>query len=189
MIGLKIVHLSCVFFYWRFRVYFISTEKWNEKENILMDLKHLPSCSRIDLFDVNDFKRYLADGNLIRKCILNGSRSVQKRLKRWPLNFAHLFLTRMNFLLVGLCSLLFACCSLLVTFCSLLFALCSLLFARCSLFFRPNFCKIKLFWTAKKWFDHDEILPQIFSLQISEIFVTFSRWWFSNFSQHAKPFS
>ena len=92
-------------------------------------------------------------------------------------------------LLVARYFLLLVFCSLLVTLCSLLFALCSLFFARCSLFFHPNYCKIKLLWTAKKWFDYNKIPPQILSLQISEFFVTFSGWWFSNFSQHAKPFS
>ena len=98
------------------------------------------------------------------------------------------FLVTFSSLLVARCSLLFARCSLpvtfcsllvdcyflLVTFCSLLFARCSLLFARCSLFFRPNYCKIKLLWEVKIWFDYNETPPQIFSLQISEIFVTFS---------------
>ena len=71
------------------------------------------------------------------------------------------------------------------TFCSLLFAHCSLLFARLLV----AYCEIKLLWTAKKWFGYYETPPQIFCLQISEIFVTFSGWWFSKFSQHAKPFS
>ena len=118
---------------------------------------------------------------------------------------------RLNFLLVARCSLLFGRCSLLVTFCSLLFARCSLLFAHyfllvahyfllvtfcsllfaccCSLIFRPNYCEIKLLWTAKKWFDYNKTPPQIFSLQVPEIFVNFSGWWISKFSQHAKPFS
>ena len=30
-IGFTIFHLSRVFFYWRFLIYFISTEKWNKK--------------------------------------------------------------------------------------------------------------------------------------------------------------
>ena len=117
---------------------------------------------------------------------------------------------RLNFLLVARysllfarCLLLFARCSLLITFCSLLvaryfllvdhcsllFARCSLLFACCSWFFRPNYCKMKLLWTAKKWFDYNVAPPQILSLQIFEIFVTFSWWWFSKFSEYAKPFS
>ena len=93
-------------------------------------------------------------------------------------------------LLVTLCSLLSACCSL--SFCSLLITFCSLLFARCSLLFARllvAYCKIKLLWTAKKWFGYYETPSQIFSLQISKIFVTFYGWWFSKFSQHAKPFS
>ena len=104
-------------------------------------------------------------------------------------------------LLVTFCSLLVTICSLLVTFCSLLlarcsllcysllFARCSLLFACCPLFFRSNYFKIKLLWSAKKWFDYNETPPQMFSLQISEIFVISSAWCFSKFSQHAKPFS
>ena len=96
------------------------------------------------------------------------------------------------FLLVALCSLLFARCSLLSARCSLLNTFCSLLFARCSLLFARllvAYCEIKLLSTAKKWFGYYETPPQIFSLQIFEIFVTFSSWWFSKFSQHAKPFS
>ena len=101
------------------------------------------------------------------------------------------------FLLVARCSLLFARCSLLsarcsLIFCSLLITFCSLLFARCSLLFARllvAYCEIKLLSIAKKWFGYYETPPQIFSLQISEIFVTFSGWWFSKFSQHAKPFS
>ena len=116
-------------------------------------------------------------------------------------------------LLFACCSLLFTRCSLLVTFCSLLVifysllvaryfllvvryfllvARHSLLFTRCSLLFARllvAYCEIKLLWTSKKWFGYYETPPQIFSLQISEIFVTFSGWWFSKFSQHAKPFS
>ena len=111
-----------------------------------------------------------------------------------------IFLWRLNFLIVARCSLLFAGCSLLFDRCSLLLTFSSLLlaryfllvtfyslfFARCSLFFRPNYCEIKLLSTAKKWFDLNETPPQIISLQI---FFFFPRWWFSNFSQHAKPFS
>ena len=108
------------------------------------------------------------------------------------------------FLLVARCSLLVTFCSLFVTLCSLLSArcslifclllitFCSLLFARSSLLFARllvAYCEIKLLWTAKKWFGYYETPPQIFSLQISEIFVTFSGWWFSKFSQHAKPSS
>ena len=57
-------------FSWRFLVYSISTEKWNEKKgNTLMEFKYLLLCSSIDLFDVKDFKRNLTDGNLIKKCV------------------------------------------------------------------------------------------------------------------------
>ena len=42
--------------------------KW-KKGNTLMEFKYLLFCSSIDLFDVKDFKRNLADGNLIRKCV------------------------------------------------------------------------------------------------------------------------
>ena len=76
-------------------------------------------------------------------------------------------------LLVTFCSMLVTFCSLPVTFCSLFCARCSLLFTRCSLFSRPNYCEIKLLWAAKKWFDYNETPPQVFSLQIIEIFVTF----------------
>ena len=100
------------------------------------------------------------------------------------------------FLLVAFCSLLVTFrslsatfCSLLVTFCSLLFDCHSLLFARCSLFFGPKYCEIKLLWTEKKWFDYNKTPPQTVSSQLSEVFITFSGWWFSDFSQHAKPFS
>ena len=56
--------LSSVFS-WRYLVYFI----W-KKGNTLMELKYLLSfCSSTDLLDVNDFKRNLTDGNLIRKCV------------------------------------------------------------------------------------------------------------------------
>ena len=110
------------------------------------------------------------------------------------LNF--LFVAR-YFLLVARCSLLFARCSLLsarcsLIFCSLLITFCSLLFARCSLLFARllvAYCEIKLLWTTKKCFGYYETPPQIFSLQIFKIFVTFSGWWFSKFSQYAKPFS
>ena len=102
---------------------------------------------------------------------------------RCSLLFAHYFL------LVAHYFLLVTFYSLLVTFCSLLVTFCSLLFACCSLIFRPNYCEIKLLWTAKKWFDYNKTPPQIFSLQVSEIFVNFSGWWISKFSQHAKPFS
>ena len=94
------------------------------------------------------------------------------------------------------CSLLFAryfllvvCYFLLVARYFLLVTFCLLLFPRCSSFFRPKYYEIKLQWTAKKWFGYNETPPQIFSLHISEILVTFSRWWFSKFSQNAKPFS
>ena len=54
----------------RFLVYFIPTEKWNEKrETSWRRLIPLLSCSSIDSFGVKDFKRNLADGNLIRKCV------------------------------------------------------------------------------------------------------------------------
>ena len=75
-------------------------------------------------------------------------------------------------------------CSLLVNFCSLLVTFCSLLV----IFFCQNYFEVKLLWTAKKWFDYNETPLQIFPLQISEVLVTFSKWWFSKFSQHAKPF-
>ena len=106
-------------------------------------------------------------------------------------------LSRLNFLLVARCLLLSARCSLLfarhflfITFCSLLVTFCSLLITFCSLLviFSSKLLN-KVTVNYKKWFDYNETPPQIFSLQISEIFVTFSGWWFSKFSQHAKPFS
>ena len=42
--------------------------KW-KKGNTLMEFKYLIFFSSIDLFDVKDFKKNLADGNLIRKCV------------------------------------------------------------------------------------------------------------------------
>ena len=33
-----------------------------------MEFKYLRFCSGKDLFDIKDFKRNLADGNVIRKC-------------------------------------------------------------------------------------------------------------------------
>ena len=79
-------------------------------------------------------------------------------------------------LLVAHCLLLFwgrSICSLLVTFCSLLFARRLLPFARRSLLFacylllfRPNYCNIKLLWTAKEWFDYNENPKQMLPLQI-----------------------
>ena len=106
---------SRVFSYWRFLVYFISTEKWN-KVNTLMDLKYLLFYSSIDLFEVKDFKRNLTDDILIRKWVsrefnvaifkvrwisLGQSFWVlktwrapeQKRVKRSTLNLTHTFLT------------------------------------------------------------------------------------------------
>ena len=93
------------------------------------------------------------------------------------------------FLLVTFCSLLITFWLLLITFCSLLFARSSLLFACCLLFFSQNYCEIKLLRAAKKWLDYNETPPQIFSLQISELFVTFLDGLVSKLSQHAKPFS
>ena len=124
-----------------------------------------------------------------------------------------LMITRLNFLLVVRFSLLFVRCSLLVTFCSLLIARYflfvarySLLFARYSLLvaFCPllvaryfllvarlliAYCEIKLLWTAKNCAAITKTPPQIFSLQISVIFVTFSGWWFSKFSQQVFSFT
>ena len=86
-------------------------------------------------------------------------------------------------LLVARYFLLFACCSLLVTFCSLFFARCSLLFARYFLLVACYFLLV-----AFCSFAHCLLWNKV-TVQISEIFVTFSGWWFSKFSQHAKPFS
>ena len=48
---------------------FISFQQKNEikKGNTLMEFKYLLSCSRIDLFDVKDFK--FDRWNLIRRCV------------------------------------------------------------------------------------------------------------------------
>ena len=69
MIALTILHLSRIFFYWRF--FYISFQQKNEikKRKTLMEFKYLLFCSNIDLFDIKDFKRNLTDGNLIRKCM------------------------------------------------------------------------------------------------------------------------
>ena len=50
---------------------FVSFQQRNEikKGNTLMEFKYLLFCLSIDLFDVNDFKRNLTHGNLIRKCV------------------------------------------------------------------------------------------------------------------------
>ena len=48
--------------------------------------------------------------------------------------------------------------------------------------------KSKITVNGKKWFNYNETLRQIFSSQISEILISFSEWWLSKFSQHAKPF-
>ena len=55
------LEISCLF-------HFNRKMKW-KKGNTLMEFKYLLFCSSIDLFDVKDFKRNLADGNLIRKCV------------------------------------------------------------------------------------------------------------------------
>ena len=55
---------------WRFLVYFISTEKWNEKRQMPLRKSNIYFfCSSIDLFDLKDFKINLTDSNLIRKCV------------------------------------------------------------------------------------------------------------------------
>ena len=59
-----------MFFYWKFAIYFISTEKWNKKGKYPDEVQISTFFSSIDLFDVKDFKRNLTDGNLIRKSIL-----------------------------------------------------------------------------------------------------------------------
>ena len=81
----------------------------------------------------------------------------------------YFLLVNCYFLLVARYFLLVACYFLLVARDFLPLPRCSLLFARCSLLFRPNYCEIKLLWTAKEWFDYNETPRQIFSLQISEI--------------------
>ena len=78
-------------------------------------------------------------------------------------------------LLVTFWSLLIVFCSLLVTFYLLFVTFCSLLVAFCSLLvtfsllldkkfslFCPNYCEIKLLWTAIEWFDYSKTPPQIF---------------------------
>ena len=82
-------------------------------------------------------------------------------------------------------SLLFSFCLLLVTFCLLLVTFCSLFVTFSS---RLLWNKITVY-RKKKWFDYNETSAQVFSLQISEILVSYSGWWFSKFFQHTKPFS
>ena len=50
---------------------FISFQQKNEikQGNTLIEFNYLLFSSSIDLFHVKDFKRNLADGNFIRKCI------------------------------------------------------------------------------------------------------------------------
>ena len=77
-------------------------------------------------------------------------------------------------LLSRCCSLIFACCSLLFAHSSLPFARCSSPFARCSLVFARClflFACCLLFFTRYSMLQNltNETLPQIFSLQISEI--------------------
>ena len=55
--------------------------------------------------------------------------------------------------------------------------------------FRRNYCKIKWMWTVKNASTLMKHRQRYFCLQISKIYVTFSGWWFSKFSQLAKPFS
>ena len=86
-------------------------------------------------------------------------------------------------LLVTFCWLLFTFCWLLLTFCSLFFAGCSLLFARCLLLFAP--C---LLWN-KVTVNRKKIDLAITKLRHRRFACKFQRWWFSKFSQHAKPFS
>ena len=51
-------------------VYFISTEKWNEKREMPCWSSSIYFFfSSIDLFHVKDFKRNLTDRNLFRKCV------------------------------------------------------------------------------------------------------------------------
>ena len=109
----------------------------------------------------------------------------------WRLNS---LLAARYFLLVARYYFLVACYFLFVARYFLLVARYFLLVARYFLlaaryFFCPNYCEINLRWTAKEWFNYSKISPQIFSLQISEILVSFSVWWFSKFSQHVKLFS
>ena len=56
-----LLKISCLF-------HFNRKMKW-KKGNTLTEFKYLLFCSSIDLFDVKDFKRNLADDNLIRKCV------------------------------------------------------------------------------------------------------------------------
>ena len=40
-----------------------------KKEKYPDGVEYLLFCFSIDLFDINDFKRNLTDGNVIRKCV------------------------------------------------------------------------------------------------------------------------
>ena len=105
--------------------------------------------------------------------------------------FCSLLIAR-YFLFVARCSLLFARYLFLVAFCPLLVARYFLLVARYFLLVARlliAYFEIKLLWTAKNCSAITKTLPQIFSLQISEIFVTFSGWWFSKFSQQVFSFT
>ena len=95
----------------------------------------------------------------------------------------------LNLLLVALCSFTF--CSLLVCFFPLPVTFCLLLITFFSLLiiFLSKWPWNKMTLNRKKWLDYNETPSQIFSLQISEILITFPGSWFSKFSQHVKPFS
>ena len=99
VINLTVFHLSGVFFYWRFLVSFISTEKWNQKCEIPWWSSNIYFFSRVQIsFDIKDFDvavfmvRVISIGNDF--WVLKTWRPpVRKRLKRSTLNFAHTFLT------------------------------------------------------------------------------------------------
>ena len=56
-----LLKVSCLF-------HFIRKIEW-KKGKTLLEFKYLLFCLSIDLLDVKNFKRNLANGNLIRKCV------------------------------------------------------------------------------------------------------------------------
>ena len=65
--------LSC---YWRFRVCFISTEKWNKKGKYPDGVQIFTFTLRIDLFDVKDFQKKFLKGiwccrNFAKEMLIN----------------------------------------------------------------------------------------------------------------------
>ena len=124
----------------------------------------------------------------------NAIQSFSMKFKFWlAVNLKNLFENMLKVIKTTLSIVaaeLFARCYLLVTFCSLLFARCSLLFARCSVLFACYFfVQITVkdsCWESQKF---GKTLTKLHHRYFSCKHIPFSRWWFSKFSQHAKPFS